>query len=213
MRTRRWMFAITFWVSITLATVARSQPNEHARDGFLMGFNIGGGSAQLEIDADSVEVSSDDRFGGVAGNFRIGFAVSPTLIIGLESSAWVREEEIEGFGDELTQTNTLAVGAFAATWYPGQGGFFLRGGIGFGTYQEEVASGSVTVTFRETGFGVLAATGYEWRLTRSFALGPQLDLAYVDVGDIEFETIDGTVVDADIKFDYVNLTVLLNWYF
>ncbi len=33
------------------------------------------------------------------------------------------------------------------------------------------------------GIGLAAAVGYEWRLTRKFAMGPQVDFTYLNIGD------------------------------
>jgi hypothetical protein len=52
----------------------------------------------------------------------------------------------------------------------------------------------------ERGFGFLVGTGYEWRLGRKFALGPQFDYAYSKVND-------------NLSMNYFNFTMGLNWYF
>jgi hypothetical protein len=51
----------------------------------------------------------------------------------------------------------------------------------------------------ETGFGVNAGLGYEFRLTRSFSLGPQIDGGFItiDSGDANWGSV----------------SVQANWYF
>jgi hypothetical protein len=86
------------------------------------------------------------------------------------------------------------------TWYPSGLGLFLRGGFGVGQVEAEAEFDNVTVTATNSGIGFLAAIGHEWRLTDKFALGPQVDFGWTDVGD-------------GLTANFINLTLGLNWYF
>ena len=213
MQLRPIIASLVFLTLISSVSSALAGTHGHVREGFMIGLNLGGGTAEAKLEGDGFEVSGDDRVGGGAGNFRLGYAISPKLVIGYESSAWLREEEVSGFGSDLTSTTTLMVNAVALTWFPAEGGFFLRGGLGIGTYREKLESGNLSLEFDDHGVGVSMALGYEFRLTRTFALGPQLDLAYVNIGEVEATDFEGDTVTADVTFNYVNLTLLLNWYF
>lgn len=160
---------------------------EHERDGVVLGFNIGGGSAGLEVD----NVGDSDRESGAAGSFRFGYAFRPEWAVGLESNAWTKEIDDE--------TWTFSVAALGFTYYPNAAGFFLRGGIGFGSISAESDEGNFTVRYEDNGIGILGGLGYEWRLTRRFALGPQVDFGYTDVGE-------------GVSANYVNFTAGFNWY-
>lgn len=138
----------------------------HNRDGWMLGLGIGGGSAGLEVDG----LGSSDREGGGAGLFRVGYVIQPQFGIGLESSAWSKEVD----GDRLTFSVTTA----AASYYPGAGSFFLRGGVGVANGEFSTHSGSTTVKTSESGVGFLVGAGTEWRLARSFALGPEVTYSY-----------------------------------
>jgi hypothetical protein len=159
----------------------------HERDGFILGFNLGAGSAGINL----ANVDSD-RESGLGGNGRVGYALSPQFALGLEGNFWTREVD----GEEWM----FSVGAITATYYPGAQGFYVRGGIGVGTMEYSVDQGSFTLTASDDGFGLLMAAGYEWRLTRRFSLGPQLDYGYGKIDD-------------DLSMDFLNVTAGMNWHF
>jgi hypothetical protein len=159
----------------------------HERDGIVLGFSLGGGSAGVTV----FNVSSD-RESGFGGGGRIGYAFNPEWAAGLEGNGWTKEVDGESW--------TFSVGGPAVTFYPGGGGFFVRGGLGVGSIEVAFESGPVTVTASDDGFGFLVGAGYEWRLTRRFALGPEISYAYAKIDD-------------ELSLNYVNTTVGLNWYF
>lgn len=205
-------FSLLVLLLALIATPALAGEWPHAREGWTIGLNLGGGSAEAKFDSDA-EVVSTDRTGGGAGNFRVGYAVRPDLVIGLESSAWVRTETAEIVSDEVDVTTTVSVVGLGLTWYPQQGGFFARGVIGAGQFSQEFDLGSLNVEVSEAGFGLGLALGYEWRVTRTFAIGPQLDFAYVNLGEIDVVDEAGNDAVADVTINYTNLTLLANWYF
>ena len=176
-------------VTLTLVPAIPAQAGQwaHERDGIVLGFGLGAGTAGVNVtDVDS------DREGGLAGGLRIGYAFTPELAVGLDGTFWTKEVDNE--------TWSFSVGAAALTYYPGAKGFFVRGGVGVGTMEFETEQGGVTYSASDDGIGFLLGAGYEWRLTRKFALGPQVDYSYAKVND-------------DISLSYVNVTVGLNWYF
>jgi hypothetical protein len=169
----------------------------HDRNGFFLGFGLGGGSAEAEDQAGS---SGSD--GGVGANFRIGGAVTSQVTLGFETSAWVRREEFLVLGQTIDATTTLSVGTFGVTWYPSTTqGFYVKGGLGFGQAELDFESGGASLAYSENGFGFLAGVGWEWRLTEKFALGPQLTLANL--------SFDSDLID---RATWTNLTCQLNWY-
>lgn len=194
----RWWLAACVLLTITAVRADARYP--HERNGFLIGFNLGIGSAEVEWKGEGVNLSSDEREGGGAGNFRVGYAVRPDLALALEVTAWSRTYDIEP-GDDAT-VNFSVVGP-ALTWYPQGGGFFLRGTIGVGRVSVEVDTGPVTVSADDGGLGVALALGYEWRLTQKFALGIEVDGGSIDAGEV-----DG----GDLTANFANLTAAFNWY-
>ena len=188
------MRAIQMLVVATLATslyagnaVAGAYPHDH--HGFFIGFNLGAGTAQIKNDGES----SDHEWGG-AGNFRLGGAVKNNLLLGAEFTGWTKDDN----GNTVSLSSIL----FAVTYYPTDQGFYLRGGAGFGGshFSTDLPNGS-TLSKDESGFAMALATGYEWRLTKKFALGPQVEFNWLDIG--------GDLVDTANFFD---ATLGFNWY-
>ncbi len=174
-----------------VAPVSAGEP--HNRTGFFIGFGAGAGTAGWE--------NGSDRSGGYVGNFRIGYAVAPEVTIGLESSSWMKRESVE----TIDLTLLYNVSTFGATYYPRNTGVFLKGGIGFASASfESVISipniGTAKGEIDDSGFGLIGAVGYEWRLTPKFALGPEVEFVYLNVGG-EFGAAN-----------YVSGTLMLNWY-
>jgi len=164
----------------------------HDRNGFFIGFGLGGGNGEMIVGDDS----SDREEGGTA-NFRLGWAVSPRVTLGLEAATFARTEEV--LGEEVTFIFSAAT--FGVTVYPTDSGFYLHGGGGFGGTDIEVDVAGVKVSYEESGFSLLGAIGYEWRLTPKFALGPKMEYVYLG--------IDGDIVDSA---NFISLAAQLSWY-
>jgi hypothetical protein len=193
---RRWslfvILAIFALIPVLTAGDALAAKYEHVRDGFLIGISLGGGSADLNFEDEAGRSVETDRESGGAGDFRVAYAIQPECALGVEASGWTKE--VDG------GTWTFSVFAAAVTYYPGAKGFFVRGGVGAGNIEFETRSEGVTITASDGGFGALGAIGYEWRLTKKFALGPQAEFAYMSVGD-------------GVTANYFAGSASLNWYF
>ena len=85
---------------------------------------------------------------------------------------WMRREEVLGVDVTLT-TWTLTAGAtlFPGNPESGMGGFFLRGGIGFGGTSAEFEVAGLNDKIQEGGVAGVLGLGYEFRVTPMFALG------------------------------------------
>lgn len=187
MQKSRWTHSILLAVSLLgfpSVSTAGSHPQNH--DGWHIGFGFGGGSAAVSVDGEG----SSTREGGGAGNFRIGVPINEKVSIGLESNAWVKSEN--------NVTISFNAATAAVSFFPSEG-LVLRGGLGLGRTTLSASSGGTTATVSESGFGANAGIGYEFRLARTFALGPQVDFGLA--------TFDGG------KANWVNFGLQFNWYF
>lgn len=187
---------LTFLAAAVIAAAAATPAHaahEHARNGFYIGFGVGGGGVE-----EKYKDLEDDSGGGGVGNFRIGGALNRTIAIGFEGTGFARETDVAG-GGKLTRSASLA--ALGVTVFPAQGGYYLRGGVGFARVAAEYREGGLTIEGDENGLGLLVATGYEFRLTPKFALAPQVE--FVGLG------IDEEVVDS---VSYWGLTAQMNWW-
>ena len=188
--------AVSMLALFGLAGIAGAQPYEQDRHGFMMGANLGGGTAAVSASGAGASVSSD-REGGVAGNFRFGWGVTPHLSLGVESNAWSKTES--------GTTVSFAVSTLAATYYPSPAaGFYLRAGVGGSSQKLRVdEGGGFFGEASQTGFGFTGGLGYEMRLGRKWSLGPALDYGY--------STVD--VSGGSLSANYVNFSAAFNWYF
>lgn len=157
----------------------------HDRNGFMIGFGVGGGSLGIE--------DGDEREGSGIGNFRVGYAVRPDLVLALETEGWTKS--FDSVAGDVTWSFSVATAAL--TWYPGAQGAYLRGGIGVGVADAELDLGSITVSGNESGLGAAAAAGYEWRLTRKFALGPEAQFYWMDLEDLGSANLFGGSLNFD----------------
>ncbi len=152
----------------------------HTRQGFFMGLGVATGTAAVFSDD-----PNSKRIRGTGGSFRLGYVCNPKFAIGLESNTWLKVED----GSAITLgTFTGAVSIFPAE------GLVLRGGVGGG----DVVAGGGGVS-GELGLGWTIGAAYEFRVARSFAIGPQLDYSHVSV-----ESFDS---------NYMNIGLSMNWYF
>jgi hypothetical protein len=197
-RSLRWLLATilpALAVLVLVGGAAWAGTWSHERNGAVLGFNVGAGSAGVNVDLGGATASSD-RETGEAGSLRLGYAVQQNLVLGFEANGWAKTFTSGGYDTKWS----FGVGTLGATWYPAHGGFFMRGGVGFGRAQVEFSNSQGTqLKAHDSGLGMTAGLGYEWRLTRTFALGPQVDFGYLDVGN-------------GFTANYVNFTLGLNWF-
>jgi hypothetical protein len=174
---------------------AGADPYPQERRSFMMGGNLGGGTAAVSASGGGMSVSTS-REAGVAGNFRFGWGVSPYVTLGFESNAWSKSEG--------GTTVNFGVGAFTATYYPNPAqGFYMRAGVGGGTQKLMFTENNVSAIATENGVGFTGGVGYEMRLGQKWSLGPALDYGYTSVD----------VPGGSISANYVNFTAAFNWYF
>jgi hypothetical protein len=176
---------VTLALSLWPGPAAAEGPWPQTRKGWFIGGGLGGGTAAI-----THEGESSDREGGAAGSFRAGYAFTPQLGFGLESSAWSKEQE--------GVTVTFSTGGVALSYYPA-GGLVLRGGVGLGSVKAAASEGNRTVEATESGLGLMAGAAYEFRVLRTFSLGPEVTFGYVKA-----ESFD---------VNFFNVCLGLNWYF
>jgi len=129
--------------------------------------------------------SGTDFETGPALQFRVGYAINPKWSVGFERSQWTKDFEVYKW--------TFALSTMTATWYPGAGPLYMRGGVGICTLAEKVpsffpesgvgitslAAGVVYddpffVQYEDHGFGLEGALGYERRVYKRVAIAPEI---------------------------------------
>ena len=188
---------------LAVAPVWGSRPQY--RDGFFLGFGFGAGVARW--DWTDPDLGDGPREGSGTFNARAGYAVRDDLILGVDSVVWRKRWKVfTKSGVELgSATVSLGTIALAATYFPGNMGLYIRGGVGLGLERSSVTdSTAALLQIPEgttcAGLGLLGATGYEWRVTDKFAIGPQVGIAYLP---IESELIkDAVIGDVSVQFNW-----------
>jgi len=170
--------AATALVVMLLPATAWAHPQ--TRDGFFIGLGLAKGSAALDFGS-----GSTDRESGTGGSFRFGWTVNPKFGLGLENNSWFTSSDVA--------VAAMGVTTLAASFYPAEG-LVLRGGLGAG-YEGAASDG----LGGDAGFGWTLGAAYEFRVTRSFAIGPQIDYSHMSLSS----------ADAN----YYNVGLSMNWYF
>jgi len=191
------LLTLTLVLAAAAVAPARAQTYPRDRRGLYLGLNAGFGGAGYTADLGKRTVT-DDPYGGAAGGLRFGYAFNNKLALGLESLGFGTDDngpDDDGWG--------MGAGVLALTWWPGGGGFFVRGGLG-------AAGGDV---LRRDGVlqhipdkpAALFGLGYEWQLSTHFALGLAADAVGVELGE--------TLLLEDQSATMGTFTLQANWYF
>jgi hypothetical protein len=176
---------LVFFAAVISALGAMLAPitadaHPQTRGGFFLGFDAARGSAGV-----STAGSNSERSSGWGGGFRLGYAPNPKYALGIESNRWVEVDQVSAV---TLGTLTAAVSVFPAE------GLVLRAGYGIG----DVAGAGGGLS-GEVGSGWMVGAGYEFRVARSFAIGPQLHYNGVNLKDADF--------------NFFNTAFAMTWYF
>lgn len=158
---------------VMLMIVSSTLSAQQTRKGFW--FNAGLGYGSLGCD------DCTDREGGLSGGLSLGGTLNQHWLLGVGTSGWSKEET----GVKL-ETGTLDL---RVRFYPSAtGGFFLTGGVGFGTIYAKVDGFG---SDRENGAGLLLGLGFDARIGKNVSLTPfwngfavRTDNSDVNVGQI-----------------------------
>ena len=155
---RRFVSLVLF-VLLALPALAEAQSRPQTREGFWIGFGLGGGSFGCD------ECGDEDRLTGAAAYFKLGGTVNQNVLLGAEINGWAKSED----GATLSLSNVNAV----IYLYPSKtGGFHFKGGIGLATVRFEIGD----VEADETGGGAVLGIGYDARVGKNFSLTPFLNV-------------------------------------
>ncbi|MFH1845080.1 MAG: hypothetical protein ABIF77_17975 [bacterium] len=171
----------------------------HERKGVVAGLEIGHGGSQVEYLRNNQNFTSEEESGCALG-LRVGYGFTNSFTLTLDGMGYCQDHH----GEEYVMSSTVLM----FTYYPDAGGFFLRAGFGGGRLESnrpEDDDDPLAVEFEENA-GVLAfGLGYEWRLSKSLALG------------LAFDARGGVVEDfadlQDITLGHGSLGLHCNLYF
>jgi hypothetical protein len=182
----------------SLPTSARAEA--HVRDGWYLGFGLGGASVSWEWPSDDRRVDTSG-----AGSLRAGWALDTDLLLGVEGWAWSKDYDIATSSGDVPVDATLWAATLAATLFPGNVGFFLTGGVGLGQGRVTVTPPAsvafpVSGSSSETGLALLVASGYEARVTSNFALGGAIRVVHVAIEGDAYDNVFGYGLTLDFSW-------------
>lgn len=129
---------------------------------------------------------------GSIAHLRLGGSISDNVLLGVETFGFADEEF--SFSDEdstaVAENSSLAV---VVLWYPWHSRLFLKGGVGIagGRFTVQPETGPPVIAEGE-GVGLTFGVGYDFPLSRRFALTANLAAYITAIGDI---ALNGRVVD------------------
>ena len=134
--------------------------------------------------------SKTDIESAPAVQFRFGYAINPHWMVSFERSGWTKDFDAYKWN--------FALSMMSATYFVGEGGFFLRGGAGITSLSEKVsASDDVTATltanvdfsapffvqYEDHGFALEMAAGWERRLFQRISIAPEISIRSMTYGN------------------------------
>ncbi len=165
------------------------------RNGLWFGAGIGLGFGRARCD-----VCINDRNGAISGYARLGGAISPAFLLGVEGDGWTRRDEDERRFD---------MGAIHAVglWYPSTTSpWFLKAGFGVIGYRvDDDGEGDPITAFSVGGqFGA----GYDLRIAGGVSVTPFVNF----LGSIgaELTQQDDTLADVSLTLIQIGLGLTIN---
>jgi hypothetical protein len=142
------------------------------REGFWFGLGLGYGRAKFGESCDCSYSWVDQ----LTGSFRFGGTLNPKVLLGSEVNVWSRDSG---------PPTTLASATGTVTLYPQtQGGFFVKGGVGFSFVKLGNTIRGIDYSDSSVGWGVLAGIGYDARIAANVSLTLSVNYWYGSPGDL-----------------------------
>lgn len=156
--------AITGLLLLTAAISNTELQGQSRRQGFWIGFGLGGGW-------NTSDGLDDEQPAGGAAFIRLGGTVSPKVLLGADAMGWSRDLD----GSTVTRGHTT----FTVMFYPDPvGGFFLKGGVGASWISVSSQILGATVTATKNGFGTTGGLGFDIRVSDNWSITPAADFLF-----------------------------------
>ena len=188
------MRAAAVLLFITLGISAAWAQRPQTRQGFWIGFGIGGGSARGDCAGCAFDAGS-----GATGYLKVGGTLSPRLLLGADVTSWVGTATDGGLG---TADVTVSFVTAAVYWYPSPaGGLFFKGGLGSFVLTADANTGE---GLESASAALVLGIGYDIRVGRMLSLSPVLTFGASGKGGFD---IDGITVAGDFTGGLATLQV------
>lgn len=160
---------------------------EERRRGAIVGGVLGRGSGDFDLAPAGAVRSSGWSSGGNVVRGRLGWALTPELVVTGEYGVWRRGGDDSGeSGDGEVSSEPrdryLGAGLLAINLYPRLGGFLLRAGLGYGRAAAEIVDADGVTRADAKGPVVVLGLGYEHFLAHDMSLTVGVDFGRIDAG-------------------------------
>lgn len=197
MRTRQ---AVWFGAAVCLVMALAAAPaSAQQRSGFW--FGIGAGVGSMDVNCDDCGTDDERETSGVA-YIQGGWAFSEHLLLGVELNAWAKKFEDDDIGAEAQINIYNALGTL--TFYPTNGGFFVKGGAGVAIMDMDLDLEGINATIdMGKGLALVGGVGFDIPVGR-VAVTPAVTYWYGATGDMRFMN---TPVLSGVRHNAVTATI------
>ena len=149
---KRLVQLVAVIASVAVVGTAQAQ-NAQVRQGFWFSGGLGMGSLGCD--------NCGSRESGLSGGLSLGGTLNQHWLVGVGTAGWSKNEQ--------GATLTVATLDARVRWYPSAtGGFFVTGGVGYGSVTGSAGGFSAT----ENGVGAIMGLGYDYRIARNTSITP-----------------------------------------
>ncbi|MBI4211328.1 MAG: hypothetical protein HY540_01695 [Deltaproteobacteria bacterium] len=162
------MLAVAMMSSASgVAKAATLENGKNDRQGFFIGFGVGGGAMHLR------GAGAKKTKGAFLGDLKIGGAVNEKVLLMFDNSL-----SMASIDDVLFD---VSAGLFAVQWFPVEN-FYVRPGVGINFASASVQVNGTTIsTDSDPSVSAEMSSGYEFRIGKSFSMGPELTYRYAHI--------------------------------
>jgi hypothetical protein len=188
--------SVLLGTALAFAPSLMAQQPTPAREGLYVNLGTGGGSVGYSCTGCEI-----DRTWGSAGNFGIGVALSPNVLIGADIVGWINFWN----SDDITymRNSFLAM----VTFYPSSApsGFWISAGGGYSLYSEKLGTDKLAIN----GVEALGRLGYDFRVGRNFSVAPYGEFGFSFGSNVK---ANGTDTGISAKTNVVNFGVIVTFH-
>ena len=171
---------VSLLTTLVAGALAAQRPSRPHRGGLWGEFGFGPGHVRVACSG-CTNVVSDN---GQTSYLRIGGTVSDHVLIGFELFSLL-DEAFHFSLDVSTSSAETATAAVIILWYPGRRGLYFKGGVGVAAGQYRIPTSPTQAdTATGVGIGLTFGTGWDWAISRKFAITANVGAYVTAVGDI-----------------------------
>ncbi len=161
------------------AAVVAAQGKPQTREGFWIGFGIGGANGSGDCDGCDLESTT-----GGSGYLKLGGRLGAQWLLGGEINTWIGSPNDKSI--DVPIDVTVGYVTASAYFYPTvTSGFFLKGGVGYYTLNGTYQQGGPDVS--SSAPALMLGAGYDIRVGKMISIVPTLTYAMSGNSDIDVE--------------------------